>query len=133
MIDIERQVYTRIADKIRTEFGDITIASELMDVPASFPFVSIVEEDNYTYVKTQDSKSNENHARVMYEINIYSNKASGKKTECKKIGNIIDDEMLRLGFTRISKMNLSNDTATIYRLVLRYVAVVSKENIIYGR
>lgn len=133
MIDIESQVFTLIATKLRSKFKDITVASTLTDIPATFPFVSIVEGDNYTYVKSLDSSRREEHATVMYEINVYSNKSSGKKQECKNIYVTIDSELIKLGFTRISKSPFSNETATIYRIVGRYIAVVSKEGKIYRK
>jgi hypothetical protein len=70
----------------------------------------------------------------MYEVNVYSNKKSGKKSECKKIISIIDEEMSALGFTRIMLQPIPNmDDATKYRMTARYRAVVSKDKVIYRR
>ena len=75
-----------------------------------------------------------NHARLMYEVNVYSNKQIGKKSECKAIFKVIDDEFATMGFTRILKEPISNlEDATIYRLAGRYTAVVSKNKEIYRR
>ena len=61
-------------------------------------------------------------------------KKTGKKAECKQIAKIIDEQFLRLGFDRtmLEPIDNFNDT-TIYRMVGRYVAVVSKEEVIYRR
>jgi hypothetical protein len=67
-------------------------------------------------------------------LNVYSNKKSGKKSECKAIASLIDDEMAALGFSRSMLQPIPNmDDATIYRMTGRYRAVVSKDKIIYRR
>lgn len=133
MIDIENEVFTTIATELRSQFTGINVYGEDVRSPSSFPCVSIVEADNYTLRRTQDSGSNENHANVMYEVNVYSNKTSGKKTECKEIFAVIDEIMLGLGFTRSNKNPATMDEATIYRIVGRYVAIVSTNQTIYRR
>lgn len=133
MVDIENEVFTTIATELRSQFTGINVYGEDVRSPSSFPCVSIVEADNYTLRRTQDSGSNENHANVMYEVNVYSNKTSGKKTECKEIFAVIDEIMLGLGFTRSNKNPVTMDEATIYRIVGRYVAIVSTNQTIYRR
>lgn len=133
MIDIENEVFTKIASELRSQFTGINVYGEDVRSPSQFPCVSVVEADNYTVKSTQDSGSNENHAKLMYEVNVYSNKTSGKKTECKEILSVIDDILLGLGFTRTMKNPVSMDDATIYRMVTRYTAIVSTNQTIYRR
>ena len=133
MIDIENSIFTTIATALRERFDDITVSGEDVRTPSTFPFVSIVEADNYVRLNTQDSGSNENHANVMYEINVYSNKTSGKKAECKEILGVIDEILTGLNFARTMKNPVSMDDATVYRLVGRYQASVSKNHTIYRR
>ena len=110
------------------------MTGEYINIPPSFPSVSIIQKSSPTYKRTQTTDSNENHVDVMFEVNIYSNKKTGKKAECKQIAKIIDDQFLQLGFDRtmLEPIDNFNDT-TIYRMVGRYVAVVSKEEVIYRR
>ena len=80
------------------------------------------------------TKSIENHAQVLYEVNVYSNKTSGKKAECKAIIALIDSKMEALGFTRTLMNPVPNEEdATVYRMVARYRAIVSKNKTIYRR
>jgi hypothetical protein len=109
------------------------VYGEDVRTPSSFPCVTIVEADNYAVKSTQDSGCNENHANLMYEVNVYSNRASGRKSECKEILAVIDDMLLGLGFTRTMKNPVSMDDATIYRVISRYTAIVSKNQTIYRR
>ena len=89
---------------------------------------------NTTYDRTQSSGGLENHASVMYEVNVYSNKTSGKKSECKAIATLIDNELAALGFSRTMLQPIPNmDDATIYRMTGRYTAVISKDNKLYRR
>lgn len=134
MINIENEVYSAVSGKVRAEISDIYISGEYVKSPPKFPAVSLVEMNNNVYTNTQTSEGNENHASVMYEVNVYSNKTYGKKTECKTIMSIIDEEMTNLGFTRSMLQPIPNmDDATIYRITARYTAIVSKNNIIYRR
>ena len=134
MIDIESQVFDRVATRVREQFPDIFMVGEYVNSPSSFPAVSLVEADNGTRIETIDSGSNENHVNVMYEVNVYSNKTTGKKSECREILGLIDEEMLSMGFSRSTLTPVPNEyDSTIYRMVARYRAVVSSNNTIYRR
>lgn len=135
MIDIENEVFTVVATKLRSEYKKIMIyGDEGNRVIATFPAVTIIESENNVYLKSQTCDMAENHADLLYSVNVYSNKASGKKTECKSIIALIDDVMKDYGFTRISCSPVPNlQDGTIYRMTARYCGVVSKENIIYRR
>ena len=70
----------------------------------------------------------------MYEVNVYSNKQVGKKTECKDLFKVIDNEFKEMGFTRILKEPVPNlENATIYRMIGRYTAVSSADGKIFRR
>lgn len=134
MIDIENEVFTTIAKAVRKVYPDIYMIGEYVKSPPKFPCVSLVEMDNSAYDKTQTSGNLENHVSVMYELDVYSNKTSGKKSECKKIAALIDKEMAALGFSRTMLQPIPNmDDATIYRMKGRYMAVISENKTIYRR
>lgn len=136
MIDIENDVFAAVATALRAEFTDplISVYGEYVNAPANFPSVSIEEKDNSVLERTADSSNIENHATLMYEINAYSNKQSGKKIECKQIMATINDVMAGLGFTRTTMLSIPNIAdATIYRMTARYMGIVSKNNTIYRR
>ena len=134
MINIENFVFDRVATAVREQFPDIFMTGEYVNSPPSFPAVSLVETDNSSRIETSDSGSNENHANVMYEVNVYSNKTAGKKSECKTIIALIDEEMLVLGFSRATMTPVPNmNDSTIFRMVGRYRATVSANNTIFRR
>lgn len=119
MIDCENEVYTRIARVLRDKFPGINIAGEYVNAPSSFPHVSITQSDNS--VVSEKMTGSAEMAQVMFEINIYSNKADGRKTECKSIAKVIDDVMFKMNFKRMALTPIPNmEDATIYRIVARY-------------
>ena len=134
MINVENEIFNIIANAVRTAYPGALVVGEYVKAPPRFPCISIEESDNSAYDKTQTSGSLENHASVTYEVNIYSNKASGKKSECKAIASLIDNEFATLGFSRTMLQPIPNgEDATIYRMVGRYIGVVSTDGKIYRR
>ena len=85
MIDCENEVYTRVAKMLREKFPGINVAGEYINSPPAFPHVSIIQSDSSTIAGKQDTSGKEVLSLVMFEINVYSNKTEGKKTECKSI------------------------------------------------
>lgn len=134
MINIESEVFNTLATVLRAEYNPISVYGEYVKAPSVFPCVTIEEKDNYVLERTQSSEGIENHAGLMYEINVYSNKKTGKKSQCKDIFSLIDGEMQDMGFTRTMLNPIPDmDDATIYRMVGRYKAVVSTNKTIYRR
>jgi hypothetical protein len=134
MINVESAIFDTVAKAVREKYPSVFMSGEYIKAPSKFPFVSLVEMSNTTYDRTQTSGSLENHASLMYEVNVYSNKKSGKKSECKAIASLIDNELATLGFSRTMLQPIPNiDDATIYRMTGRYTAVISKDNVIYRR
>lgn len=135
MVDIENEVFSTVATALRDEITGIFVSGEAIAAPSSFPAVTLVEQDNSTYQRSLDSSGSEKHAVVMYEANAYSNLGSGKKKQTRAIMAIIDDKMQDMGFVRIgsSPAEVPNADKTIYRMVARYRATVSKDKKIHRR
>ena len=134
MIEVESEIFNIVATAVRNAYSDAYIVGEYVKSPSRFPCVSIAEIDNVAYDRTQTNGSLENHADITYEINVYSNKTSGKKSECKAIASLIDNEFATLGFSRTMLQPVSNvDDTTIYRMLGRYRGVVSKDKFVFRR
>lgn len=134
MIDVETEIFNEVSEKVRKQYPNIFMTGEYVKTSPSFPCVSLVEVDNAVFRNTQSTENMENHVAVMYELNVYSNRAKGKKAECKEIAGFIDGILMGLNFTRIMLEPVPNqDNATIYRMLGRYRAVISKEKNIYRR
>lgn len=130
MIDIENEVFTPIAQAVRAAYSGAFVTGEYVKAPSSFPHVSIVESDNYQTLDHLDSSGEERYATIVYEVNVYSNRTSGKKTECKGIMDLIDRMMYDMNFTRTARTPVPNmEDATIYRMTARYRAETDGETI----
>ena len=134
MIDVESDVFTAVAAKVRAQYPKIYMVGEYVKSPSSFPCVSLVEVDNQVYRNTRSSSVTENHAQLMYEVNVYSNRKTGKKTECREIMAVVDEALTALGFTRTLLNPVPNEEdATVYRMVGRYRAIADVNHTIYRR
>lgn len=134
MIDIESELFTKVASALRERFTGIFVTGEYVKAPPAFPCVMFIEADNTPLRRTQTQSDMENHVTVMYETDVFSNKTKGKKAECKAIAAVIDSVMLSLGFDRTFLNPIPNlDDATVYRVKGRYIAVVSKDHTVYRR
>ena len=133
MIDIENEVLTLIYNAVYPTYPTAKFESVLNLSPSAFPCICAEELNNTNNQLTSDSGSNERHANVDYEINIFTNDVSGKKRTAKAILSLIDKTMLAHGFDRITHNPLSLDNGTKYRILVRYQGTVSQNNTIYRR
>lgn len=114
MIDCENEVFTRVATAIREKYPEVNIASEFVSAPSAFPHVSIVMADN-------PDSLNMTMTDPMFEVNVYSNKTEGKKSEAKGIMAIIRSQMASMNFRCSALTPTPNlEDATIYRLTGRF-------------
>ena len=127
MIDIENIVVDRVQTALatlKTEYPGLFVGSMYIDVPPSFPYVSVIEDNNYTYQPSHVALE-EDHAVIFYTVNVYANDPYLKQT-AKKIANAVDMAMQNMKFTRTMYGQTPNVDRTIYRLTMRYEAVVEK-------
>ena len=134
MIDIENEVFNAVATVVRAEYPKVYMVGEYVNSPSSFPCVSLLEVDNQVWKRSRSTTEIENHAQIMYEVQVFTNDKNGKKAKCRQIVNCIDTEMKRLGFTR-TLMNVipNEEDATIFRMVGRYRAIADNNNTLYRR
>ena len=137
MINIENKIYTlvRTAIKTQTEFANVMTMTEYVESPESFPCVVFQQEDNYTYEKTQDGTGTENHCVAVFLCNIFAT-GDSKKAITEKLADLVDSVMISLKFTRTMRIVVPNLDRSVYRLTLRYRAVIasgeaSGDNIVY--
>lgn len=131
MIDIESDVYAAVSAALKAEFPGIWTSGENADRPASFPAVTIVEEDN-SVKEDMRTLNIENAVEVMYEVNVYTNTVGYRKQDAKKIMAFADKVMAQLNFTRQSVNHPPNfQDEKIYKYTARYKGVVDKDLWIY--
>lgn len=137
MIDIEPEIFNRVAKALRSEFNGIYVIGEIVDTVVKntkFPAVSIVEKSNTVDSTAIDSGFIENYADLMYEVNVYSNLQAGKKQQAKDITKFIDNIFEQMGFVRIICYPIDNlADPSIYRMFIRYEGKADKDKNIYRK
>lgn len=128
MIDIENLIVDKVntaVSSLLTTYPKMKVVSEYVEKAEEFPLVSVVQTDNYTHRESQDDSLTEHEVNVTFDVNVFT-AGTGKKAAAKLIANTIDDEMQRNLFTRIYFSQIPNVDRTVYRIVMRYTAVVAE-------
>ena len=99
MINPENEIYDFLYDALQEEFPGISISDESESVPVSFPHVAIEMSNNTLLFKVMDS-GNYECAICVFHISVYSNKRTGRKQECRKIADFIDNKLVPRNFRR---------------------------------
>ena len=134
MIDYESEILSLVQDGLDAAgLSEVELFDRLILAPEVFPSVCVENIDNYTYRRTIDSGSNENHVIAAYEVNVYSNKTRGNREQCKEIFAAVSDVFTGMGFTRDSMNPIQMKEASVYRLVGRFTGVISKTGETYRR
>ena len=125
MVDIENEVFNRVAQTLRKEFEGIQVYGERLAAMSKFPAVILIEDENSRPEGTK-SLSNDTplSAQLMYTAEIYSNKSVGKKTECKNIRDVVASEMNAMGFNQTYSDPTDNIDRTIFRYILRFTKTI---------
>lgn len=129
--DIENALFTEIATLLRATYKGISVYGEEVEVPASFPSVTLVESDNSTYRPSMTLDGSGHHANRLYTANAYSNLQSGGKQQCKDIMKTVADWMADHGFVKTTDTPLPNYERSISRRVARFTGVQDEQNLIY--
>lgn len=132
MIDKENEIYTAIRNAVKKEYPDAILSSSYIRSPASFPYVSVIQTDSYEPKKYIDSSGEELFTSLAFQIDVYSDDESRKKSICKQIMQTIDTALKKMNFRRESLSAVPNMAdATIYRLTARYTVIASEDSF-YG-
>ena len=78
--------------------------------------------DNYSSPRKQDNTLVEKFATIMFQVDVYCNAQTGKKSKCKEVMAMVDDMMFRKNFMRISLTPIPMEDNGYYRLTARYRA-----------
>lgn len=134
MFNIQREIFTATANAILAQYPSCRIENAFIYAPESFPCAAIVPSDDGTKADTRDSSKQDKFRDITLTVDVYSNKANGKKTEAESIMQTVIDTLYPLNFNMVSCRPASNsNTASIYRLTATFTATVDHNNTIYSR
>ena len=131
MIDCESTIFQMCADAFRAEYPNGFITPEYVAQPPMFPAVMVQTMSNTIVQRAVDNGSVENAANVMVQVDIYSNRNSGKKAQAKAIAELIDEQLKSRRFERTHMNPVPNfNDATIYRITARYERQITDQETI---
>ncbi|MCM1276059.1 MAG: hypothetical protein NC299_11970 [Lachnospiraceae bacterium] len=135
MLDFSKQVFSRLTLHLRGSFPKIYTSRNENTSPPKFPAATIVQKNNVNYKWSIDSSSLENHVKVMFQIDIYTNDKD--ELERMELAESIRDEtsdfMLGLGFNRTMCEPIPNvQDLSIYRISMRFEGVIGRDAIVYS-
>ena len=134
MIDFNNEVFTNVATAVRNAHITATVTGEYTRKPSKFPTVTLDETSNTTVSWLEDSSNEEKFAGVMYRLQVFSNKRSGKRAEAREIFATADAEMRRMGFRRVTYTTTPEIyESTIYQITATYEAVFAVGGYVYKR
>ena len=121
MLNVFPSVFTDIATPVRAATPGVFLTGERVAAPTTFPCVMVVEADNYEDPQYINNTLAEQITALMYEITVFSNLTSGKRSQCIEILQIIDDVIKRKNGRRIARVEGDFDTeGKIYMVTARY-------------
>lgn len=136
MIDYETDIFNDILTEFRQVYpaSEVEVASETVKKPAFLPFVSIEEIGNYSDLGTADQDNGDRVAVITYDVNVYTNDITGKKSRAKAILDVIDRSFVSRNFRRVQRDIVPNlADATVYRIMGRYRAKIDEDGKLYRR
>jgi len=143
MIDIESKIFTIVYNAVQAYDSSIYVTSEYSIAPPSFPAVYVEQIDSYDPPEFRISTHEELYAAVVFNVEVYSNKADGKKAEAKSIFTVIDNALRGAGLRRTTSnyvdltdnrnSSVSNRNQAIIRLLGRYECLADGGGNIYAR
>lgn len=126
MIDIESKVVDTIFNAVTAIYPNANVTTGYDEKTAVFPTVVVEEVNNAPYRQSATDDCSENHARITYEVNIYTDNTGTAKSVGKDILNIVDLALQGLKFRRIHRNKPLNLNRTVFRQYGRWEVIVSK-------
>ena len=128
MIDISSKVFDTIFNAVKAEgaYPNADVTTGYDETTAVFPCVVVREADNTPVRNTSTDDCAENHARIQYEVRVYTNDKTTAKTDANRILGIVDTALAGLKFRRIRKNEPLNISRTICCQYGLWEVVVSK-------
>lgn len=126
MIDIESKVFDTIFNAVNAVYPNADVTTGYDETTAIFPCVVVEETNNAPYRQTATDDCSENHTRVTYDVNVYTDNTNTAKSVGKDILKLVDNALQGLKFRRVSRSRPLNLSRTIFRQYGRWEVIVSK-------
>lgn len=126
MIDIENLVFDKFYDQMSILHPEANITAGYDEHTAKYPCVVVQQTNSQPYRDSATDECSENHSRVTFEIEVYSDQANTGRSQCSTLLNDADDIMQSMKFRRIHLNRPLNVNRTLWRRYARYEVIVGK-------
>lgn len=126
MIDIEDLVFDTVYNQLSVTYPEANITAGYDEEMAVYPAVIVRQTANTPYASGNTDDCAENYTRVVFEVEVVSDKQNGARSECRKILESADTIMQGMKFRRIHMNRPLNVNRTIFRQYARYEVIVGK-------
>lgn len=114
------EVYTKARAAAISAASNAFVTSTYTPTPSKFPAVFIREVGEYTPTRYISLSSAENVKEMTLEVQIFSNKKSGAKTEVDTIFRSVESALKAQYFYLVSSAPVENVDSTVYRHAARF-------------
>jgi hypothetical protein len=126
LIDIESKVFDTIFNAVTAVYPNADVTTGYDEKTAVFPCVVVEEMNNAPYRQTVTDDCSENHSRITYDVNVYTDNTNTAKSVGKDILKIVDNALQGLKFRRLNRSKPLNINRTVFRQYGRWEVIVSK-------
>ena len=132
MIDIENMVFDNVFNQLHALFPDVNITAGYDEEVAVFPTVIIRQTNSQPYRQSATDDCAENHTRLTYEVEVFSDQTGTGRSECMELLEAADTIMQSMKFRRVHLNRPLNIDRTLWRQYARYEVIVGKPEEIDG-
>ena len=126
MIDIENLVFDTVYNQLHVSFPNANITAGYDENTAVFPTVVVRQTNSQPYTNSATDECAENHARITFEVEVFSDKEDTGRSECKAIISTADEIMQSMKFRRVHLNRPLNIDRTLWRQYARYEVIAGK-------
>lgn len=130
MIDYSNEIFSAVASDLRSAYAEVKVIGEYVSSPTVFPTVTIDEIQN-TPIHLDSAVQNK-YAAVVYRVQVFSNKRTGKRAEARKLYGFVDEKLQQMGFTAVTySATPTIYNSEIYSITATYRAVIDRNGAVY--
>ena len=119
------EIYTEVREAILAISPDAFVTSTYTPTPSKFPAVFVREIGKYTPPRYATLNNSENVSEVTYEVQIFSNKQSGAKSEADTLYAAIKVALKKQYFREASATPVDNADHTVYRFAATFRRIIA--------
>ena len=126
MIDVENLVLDTVINGVHTVHADLDVSKGFIEETAIYPCIVVREVNNVPLKRTNTESCAENYTTLIYQVDVYSDKAGEQRSECRSLLSLVDEYMVGMGFYRTYMSEALNIKRSVFRQYTRYSVIVDK-------